>query len=80
MISFNQIVSCLNAVRVVTLELLLAAGDVANRLVAAVRTIRVPVTCPVLGDAVALVSALELSGSTSRCVAQLVPFVQTVHL
>ena len=54
--------SDLDAIRVVTLELLLAAGDVANRLVAAVRAVRVPVAGPVLGDAVALVPALELSG------------------
>ena len=58
----NKVGSCLNAVGVVTLELLLAAGDVANRLVAAVRAVRVPVAGPVLGDAVALVPALELSG------------------
>ena len=76
----NQVASYLNAVRVITLELLLTAGDVANRLVAAVGTIRVPVARPVLGDAVALVPTLELSGSTSCCVAQFVPFVQTVHL
>ena len=76
----NQVASYLNAVRVITLELFLTAGDVANRLVAAVGTVRVPVARPVLGDAVALVPTLELSGSTSCCVAQFVPFVQTVHL
>ena len=62
------------------MELLLTAGDVAHGLVAAVRAVGVPVACPVFGDAVALVPALELVGRASRRVAQLVPFVQTVHL
>ena len=70
----------LDAIRVVTLELLLAAGDVANGLVAAVDTVRVSVAGPVLWDAVPLVSALELSRGAPCRVAQLVPFVKTVHL
>ena len=72
--------SDLDAIRVVTLELLLAAGDVANSLVAAVDTVRVSVAGPVLWDAVPLVPALELSRGAPCCVAQLVPFVKTVHL
>ena len=75
-----RISSDLYAIRVVTLELLLAAGDVANGLVAAVDTVRVSVAGPVLWDAVPLVPALELSRGAPCCVAQLVPFVKTVHL
>ena len=75
-----RISSDLDAIRVVTLELLLAAGDVANGLVAAVDAVRVSVAGPVLWDAVPLVPALELSRGAPCRVAQLVPFVKTVHL